>query len=203
VRGRLLKGSAADAVIAVSQAESGAAIDGVLTLGILWLHHCRQKGDGRRHFGGLKVILPPGAWRTTAERMQWLHHDAANFELYALDERSEELEAIDYRDTGNLDSRLVYAFSSSAAIERCASGVDRLMELVPGTARERVEIRANSVSEVGLYLHGLEFARVKHGFAAHSFARENAVTFGAGANETPLSEESESLCRALVREPQA
>ncbi len=122
VRGRLLRGTAAEAVIGVGEAESAAMVDGVLTLGILWLDHCRQKGDGRRHFGGLKVIVPAGAWRTTAERMAWLNHGAAIFELYTLDERSEELTAVDFRDTGNLDSRLVHAFSASAAIERNQTG---------------------------------------------------------------------------------
>jgi hypothetical protein len=198
VRGKLLRGTAADAVIGVSEAESGAMVDGILTLGILWLDHCRQKTDGRRHFGGLKVIVPVGAWRTTAERMAWLNHAAAEFELYTLDERSEELEAVDFRDTGNLESRLTHAFSADAAMERCAAGVARVMALVPETARERVEIRATSAGEVGLHLHGLEFARVRHGFAAHSFAQVDEVTFGAGAHETPLTEESEELCRALL-----
>ena len=55
VRGRLLKGTAADAVIGVGAAESASVIDGVLTLGILWLDYCRQHADARRHFGGLKV----------------------------------------------------------------------------------------------------------------------------------------------------
>ncbi len=198
VRGHLLKGTAADAVIGVGEAESGAMIDGILTLGILWLHHCREKGDGRRHFGGLKVIVPAGAWRTTAERMAWLNHAAAGFELFTLDERSEELEQVDFRDTGNLDSRLVHAFSAAAAIERCQGGVERLMGLVPAMARERVEVRAGSAGEVGLLLHGLEFARVRHGFAANSFARADEITFGAGANETPLTEESEAMCRELL-----
>ena len=197
VRGRLLKGTAADAVIGVSEAESAAMVDGVLTLGILWLDHCRQHGDGRRHFGGLKVIVPAGAWRTTAERMTWLNHAAADFQLFTLDERSEELTPVDFRDTGNLESRLIHAFSAAAAIERCQAGVDRLLALVPAAARERVEVRATSATEVGLLLHGLEFARVRHGVAAHSFAREHEVTFGAGANETPLTEESEALCREL------
>ncbi len=198
VRGRLLKGTAAEAVIGVSEAESGAMVDGILTLGILWLDHCRQKGDGRRHFGGLKVVVPAGAWRTTAERMAWLNHAAAEFQLFTLDERSEELEAVDFRDTGNLDARLVHAFSAAATVERCRAGIDRLMELVPDLARERVEVRATSASEVGLHLHGLEFARVRHGFAANSFTREDEITFGAGANETPLTEESEAMCRELL-----
>ncbi len=198
VRGRLLKGTAAEAVIGVSEAESGAMVDGILTLGILWLDHCRQKGDGRRHFGGLKVIVPAGGWRTTAERMAWLNHAAAEFQLYTLDERSEELEAVDFRDTGNLDSRLVHAFSQGAAVERCQAGIAQLMELVPAMARERVEVRATSASEVGLCLHGLEFARVRHGFAAGSFRREDEITFGAGANETPLTVENEAICRELL-----
>jgi len=197
VRGRLLKGAAAEAVIGVSEAESGSIIDGVLTLGILWLDHCRQHGDVRRNIGGLKVILPAGAWRTTAERMAWLNHAAADFQLFTLDERSEELAAVDFRDTGNLDSRLVHAFSGEAAIERCREGLDRLLALVPPAARDRVELRPSSATEAGLMLHGLEFARVRHGVAANTFARENEITFGAGANETPLTEENEPLCRDL------
>jgi hypothetical protein len=172
-------------------------VDGILTLGILWLDHCRQKGDGRRHFGGLKVIVPAGAWRTTAERMAWLNHAAAEFQLFTLDERSEELTAIDFRDTGNLESRLVHAFSAASAIERCQEGIERLLGLVPPAARDRVEVRPNSASEVGLLLHGLEFARVRFGMAANSFARQNELSFGAGANETPLTAENEAHCREL------
>jgi hypothetical protein len=197
VRGRLLRGTAADAVIGVGEAESASMVDGVLTLGILWLDYCRRHGDGRRHFGGLKVIVPAGAWRTTAERMAWLNHAAADFQLFTLDERSEELAPVDFRDTGNLESRLVHAFSAAAAIERCQAGIDRLLGLISPAARERVEVRAGSATEVGLLLHGLEFARVRHGAAAHSFAREEEISFGAGANETPLNAENEPLCRDL------
>jgi hypothetical protein len=129
--------------------------------------------------------------------MAWLNHAAADFQFFTLDERSEELVSIDFRDTGNLESRLVHAFSASAAIARCQAGVDRLMSLLPLAARDRVEVCARSASETCLLLHGLEFARVRHGMAAHSFTRENEITFGAGANETPLTPENESLCREL------
>ena len=197
VRGRLLRGTAADAVIGVGEAESAAVIDGILTLGILWLDYCREHGDGRRHFGGLTVIVPAGAWRTTAERMAWLNHAAADFQLYTLDERSEELTSIDFRDTGNLESRLVHAFSADAALERCREGIARLMSLVPPEAQARVEIRPRSATEVSLLLHGLDFARVRHGASARSFARENELSFGAGANETPLIQENEPVARDL------
>jgi hypothetical protein len=197
-RGRLLKGTAAEAVIGVGEAESAAMVDGILTLGILWLDHCRRHGDGRRHFGGLKVVVPAGAWRTTAERMAWLNHAAADFQLYTLDERSEELTAVDFRDTGNLDARLMHAFSAAAAVERCKAGLDRILGLLPPPARARVEIRPHSAATVGLLLHGLEFARVRHGATAHSFASEDEISFGAGANETPLTTENEGLCRDLL-----
>ncbi len=197
VRGRLLRGTAAEAVIGVGEAESTAMVEGVVTLGILWLEYCRAH-ETRRHFGGLKVVVPAGRDRVVAERLAWLNHAAASFELYTLDERREELERVEFRDRGNVESRLVHAFQPGPAFERCKTGIDRVMELVPAAARARVEVRAHSPTEVGLLLHGLEFARVRHGSAAHSFARQNEVTFGAGANETPLTEESEALCRALL-----
>lgn len=197
VRGRLLRGTAADAVIGISEAESPAMIDGILTIGILWLDFCRQKADARRHFGGLKVVVPAGAWRTTAGRMAWLNHAAADFQLYKLDERSEELEPIDIRDCGNQIARLVHAFSPESVLERCRSGIDKIISLLPPGALKRTEIRARSATEVGLMLHGLEFARVRHGAASRSFAHEDEITFGAGANETPLTAETEDLCREL------
>jgi hypothetical protein len=197
IRGRLLRGTAAEAIIGVSQAESAATIDGILTLGILWLDYCRQKSNARRHFGSLKVIVPKGAEHTTAERMAWLNHAAADFQLFTLDERSEELTPVDFRDSGNKLVRLVHAFSQEAALTRCQSGIDTILNLLPADAKTRIEIRPRSAAEVGLILHGLEFARVRHGVDAHSFAREQQITFGTGANETPLTDETADLCREL------
>lgn len=205
VRGRLLRGSNAEAVIGIGGEESGAMVDGVLTVGLLWLDHCRErslgksdKGESTRHFRGLKVVVPEGAWRTTAERMAWLNHGAAGFQLFTLNERSEELTEVDFRDTGNVESRLVHAFDVTAARERAASGLARVMALVPEQARERVEVRVHSATEVGLLVHGLEFARVRRGASSRSFAAEEEITFGAGANETPLTLETELLCRQLL-----
>lgn len=197
-RGRLLKGNAADAVIGIGPAESGTAIQGILTLGVLWLDHCRQQSEARRHFGGLKVVVPAGASRTTAERMAWLDHDTAHFELFEFDQHTEELAAIDYRDTGNLESHLAHAFSASAAMERCRPGLDRLAALIPDHARDRVEFYPRSAMEVDLLLHGLEFARVRCAPNTHSFVRGCEITFGAGAHETQLTPETELFCRSLL-----
>jgi len=198
VRGRLLQGTRAEAVVGVGSSESGATCDGVLTIGLLWLELCRQRSEARRHFDGLKVVVPAGAWRTTAERMARLNHAAASFELFTLDERTEELERVEFRDTGNFESRLVRAFNAPATLERCRAGIDQMMALAPASGRERVEIRARSSSEAVLSLHGLEFARVRHGASTAGFSSADAVTFGAGMNETPLCAETEELCRNLL-----
>jgi hypothetical protein len=202
VRGHLLRGTTAEAVIGVGADESSAMIDGVLTLGLLWLDYCREhslnKRGSSRHYGGLKVIVPVGAEQTVAERMVWLNHGTAAFQLFTLDERSEELTEVDFRDTGNVKSRLAHAFDVSAALDRARAGVDRVMSLVPAAARGRIELRSRSAAEVGLLLHGLEFARVRNAASAHSFEREEEITFGAGSNETKLNDETEPLCRELV-----
>jgi hypothetical protein len=203
VRGHLFQGISAEAVIGVGCDESPAAIDGILTLGLLWLDYCREHSVQRRagpvrHFGALKVIVPAGTYRTNAERMLWLNQGAAAFQLFTLDERSEELTEIDFRDTGNVDSRLVRAFDASQTRERAQGGIDRIRRLVPARSWSRVEIRAQGAAEVGLLLHGLEFARIRTVATAHSFAREQEITFGAGANETRLSDETESLCTELL-----
>ncbi len=47
-------------------------------------------------------------------------------------------------------------------------------------------------------LHGLEFARVRMGYAGQSFNRVQEITFGAGANETPLTEQNAGELREMV-----
>ena len=197
-RGRLLQGATAEAIIGIGVAESTAAIDGILTLGLLWLDYCREHGDARRHYGGLKILIPEGASHTTAERLAWLNPAHAHMQLFTLNERSEELTEVDFRDCGNLESRLVHAHAADATLERCGEGIARLMALVPKAMQSRVELRANSATEVGLLLHGLEFGRVRLSAVAHSFHREEQISFGAGVNETPLTIENEALCHNLL-----
>jgi hypothetical protein len=74
----------------------------------------------------------------------------------------------------------------------------RILELVPEAERSRIEVRVHSATEVGLLLHGLEFARVRQGVSSRSFTHEEEITFGAGANETTLTLETELLCRRLL-----
>jgi hypothetical protein len=192
-RGVLRQGLSSWAVIAVNGGEPQAIVDGILTLGILWLAYCREHADGRRLFQGLKVVVPRSASRTTQARMAWLNTSAAKWELYEFDERAEELVPIEVTESGNLHVKLVHAFDPETALERCRKAVDRVLALLRPGLRAMTEIRANGPAEISLALHGLEFARIRYGFSADSFARVAEITFGAGANETRLTPETEDL----------
>jgi len=198
-RGALVRGSKAWAVIAVNTEETQATIDGALTLGILWLAYCRERSGGRRVFEGLKVIVPAGAAAVTRGRMAWLNPALAKWEPYELDERCETLESAHIGDEGNLDIRLVHNFSQERTLERSQTAIDRVVGLLPEGMKPHTEIRPLSSTEISFRLHGLEFARIRHGVAAGSFARQDTITFGAGANETPLTDEAEDLFRELMQ----
>ncbi len=197
-RGSLVQGQKAWAVIAVNEEETQATVDGILTLGILWLHHCRESGDGRRVYQGLKVVVPRGAAALTVSRLAWLHPQAAQWELWELDQATEELKQREAADHGNLTTRLIHAPNEAAARERFAESAARVMALVPEAMREVVEQRVRSGTELAFLLHGMEFARVRMGYAGSSFNSLQEITFGAGARETPLSAENEMQLRELV-----
>ena len=197
-RGSLVQGQQAWAVIAINGEEAQATVDGILTLGILWLHHCRESGTGRRLYQGLKLIVPRGMATLTLSRLAWLNPTAAQWELWELDQTTEELEQRDAADHGNLTTRLLHAPNEQSSKERFATASARVLSLIPEAMRGVVEQRIRSGSELAFLLHGLEFARVRMGFAGNTFSPAQEITFGADANETPLTPENEADLRNLV-----
>ncbi|HEX6773228.1 MAG TPA: hypothetical protein VF126_14460 [Acidobacteriaceae bacterium] len=197
-RGLLTRGQTAWAVIAVNPEESQATMDGVLTLGLLWLSRCRERVGDRRHVEGLRVIVPEGQAAVTQSRMGWLGNAQAKWELYEHDVRGGELRPVETGRNGNLEMRLMQSFDRAAALERLQAGIAQVMAMVPEAARDRVEQHVHSASVVGLGLCGLEFARVQHGLAPGSFQRKDRITFGAGPSETELTPETAPMLRALT-----
>jgi len=191
-------GSAAWAVIGVNAEESQATVDGILTLGILWLADCRERAGGRRLFQGLKVVVPQGRAALTASRMPWLSELAAQWELWEFDEGEEELVEREKGDHGNMMTRLIHAPNETAVRERFAAAAERVMQLVPDGMRGAVEQRIRGGAEMAFLLHGLEFARIRTEFAGDSFNRVEEITFGAGAQETLLTAETEASLRGMV-----
>jgi hypothetical protein len=197
-RGSLVHGQQAWAVIAVNAEETQATVDGILTLGVLWLSDCRERAGVRRLYRGLRMIVPKGMGTLTVSRMAWMNADAAQWELWEFDEKTEEMEQRDAADHGNVTTRLIHAPSEKDARERFAEARAKVKALLPGPMCEVVEERVRSGAEMAFLLHGLEFARVRMGYAGLSFNRVQEITFGAGAHETPLTEESAGELRELV-----
>jgi hypothetical protein len=197
-RGKLVQGQRAWAIVAVNPQETQATIDGILTVGILWLDRCRSLGDGRRAWQGLKVIVPRGTAALAASRMAWLNGNAAQWELWELDDRTEELSQRDLADHGNIATQVVHAPNHAAVRERFQEATSRVMVLVPEVSRADVEQVVRGGTEMAFLLHGLEFARVRAGYAGSSFNVQEQITFGAGANETPLTEANEVMLREFV-----
>ena len=197
-RGLLTLGQKAWAVIAVNGEESSATVDGILTFGLLWLVACREAAGNRRVIHGLKLVVPRGMAATTLSRMAWLAGDAAQWELWELDPRDEQLIARDAADHGNLTTRLIHAPNAASAALRFADASARVLAMVPDAFRPVVQTRLRSGSELAFLLHGLEFARVRIGASAESFNRVEEISFGAGPSETVLTETNEDQLRALV-----
>ncbi|WP_263411150.1 PDDEXK family nuclease [Terriglobus tenax] len=197
-RGVLTHGQQALAVIGVGPEESSATIDGILTLGILWLQHCREHAAGKHLFAGLRIVVPRGMAVLTLARMAWLNPRIAQWELYELDPRSEDLEQREPADHGNLKTRLLHAANEEAARERFATAIAQVMELVPEEGHPLVEQRLRSTTEMAFLLHGLEFARAEMNVSANSFAHDVQISFGAGVNETRLDTTNRETLRTMT-----
>ncbi len=200
VRGLLECGQSAWAVVAINAEEAQSSVDGILTIAVLWLEHCRERSAGKRVVEGAKIVVPTGMAATTRERLPWLHQTAAKWELYELDELREVLETAGDANAGNLQAHLTSSFDPEAALARSTPAVKQVLGMIDAADRERVEVLPRSPAEISFRLHGLEFARVRQTFSAASFAREQHVTFGAGASETPLNGQTEAALRELVRQ---
>ncbi len=200
VRGSLVRGNEAWAVIGVGATEAQAVIDGVLTLGILWLHHCREHGDGKRLYKGLRVVVPRGAAMLTLARLPWMNTAAAQWELFELDEATEELTERDPADQGNLCTRLVHLPDENAARERFAQAIAQVMAIVPRGEASRVEQRLRSSSELHFLLHGFEFARARIAPVPGSFAHTLEITAGHGATQTLLTGAAGEAIQANIAE---
>jgi hypothetical protein len=193
-RAVLRGGQSAFAVLGVNAEETQSSVDAVLTFGILWMDYQRQQLTGRAHVEGLKLFLPPGRAEIVRQRAAHLHPEAAKWQLYELDERSQLCAPLDLADTGNIVTRLTHAVDAEGARQRFAGSIARIRALVPAA-----EATVESTSEIVFRLFGLEFARACLTPVPGSFRNAESVLFGIGSAEYVLDENSEALFRELVQ----
>ena len=189
VRGLLERGQGAWAVVGINAEESQSAIDALLTVAVLWLDHCRARAGGRRVLAGVKVVAPAGMAATVRERMAWLNRNLARWELYELDEVREELTLSDDAPAGNLRSQLVPAFDREAALERLRVATEQVLAILAEDKRARVEVLPRSPTEISFRLHGLEFARARHGCERNLIRARDADYFWRGGERDAAKRE--------------
>lgn len=190
-RGLLTRGPSAWAVVGVNPQEDAATLQNAISVGILWLHACRQRLEGRRVVEGLHLLLPRGAAQPARERMAWLDPALAKWRLWEYDAESSSLTPVDTADHGNLSFRLIHAFDPDGTITRSSNTLASLLAILPDDLRSRTEVRPRNSNEIALLLHGLEFARIRREPLPGTFQLSDRVTFGAGPGETELNPETQ------------
>lgn len=185
VRGTMRRGSLAWAILAVSESESPAVQENILTFGLLWLDRARQSAR-KAPVPGLRLFLPEGAGRASCQRLAALD-SSTPIEVYEIRPALEDVVRLHPSDTGNLNTWLVPRREAESLLARARPALDKVIQLAPDA------ITASSVPggrEVVLRFRGLAFARWT----------EEQVHFGAGERMEELTPASEKRLLELVRE---
>jgi hypothetical protein len=187
VRGRMHEGTREWALLAASQNESAAAIDGMLAFGILWLDWVRNRG-GNRAVLGLRLFVPEGTSSTLRARALALS-SAARTEIYELGEIDDRMQKVDSADMGNLDSWLISRRTTEDILADARDPIARIRSLASdGGTSIGVRIPAGA-NEVAFSFRGLEFAR---------WTRDG-IFFGLGDSREPLTKATQPVLERLIR----
>lgn len=184
-RGVVRRASEAYAVFGASPNEDSATIDGILTFGLIWLQHTRDRA--RRYLvHGLRLFLPRGSSSVTAHRMAALA-SPQEVELYEYEPLYWRVRRIARSDAGNLATWIVPRREIEQAIAAAMPLAERIRRLAPEAIRVGV---APATQEVTLRFRGVEFARWRLG----------AMWYGLADRQDALTPEKWPALEALVRQ---
>ncbi len=184
-RGLVRRGSEAYAVLAASPNEDSATIDGILTFGLIWLQHARDRAR-RYSVHGLRIFLPRRTSSVTAHRMAALA-SPEEVELYEYEPPYWRVRRIARSNAGNLDTWIVARREIEQAIAAAVPLAERIQRLAPEAIRVGV---APATQEVTLRFRGLEIARWRMG----------AMWYGLGERQDVLTPEKWTALETLVRQ---
>jgi hypothetical protein len=193
-RGLIRRGLSGFAVLGVNSQELQSSIDASLTFGILWLESCRTAHAGKLAVEGLKLFVPRQHSALVRERMAHLDLLAAKWELYELDERSDECIAVDILDRGNVNTRLVRCLEDVDMQPRFAESIAFVHGFMP-----EAQVSTLSPWEISFRCQGLEFARARMSAEPGQFRSTPELVFGTGAEERVLADENLAAFEILIR----
>ena len=181
VRGVLRRGHQAWVVIAAPPGASVTANDQILTFGLIWFDYLRARADNYV-LSGLRIFVPRGRARTTANRLAWLNPRVLRAELVEFGDAG-NVERFDQQDYGNLATELRPCLPETVPEEPVAGWVRELLSF------EGVDAVGRPDGLLGLRVRGTAFATAGRG----------VMTYGLGS-QTPVGPQGVESVRRLARE---
>ena len=187
-RGVARQGGTAWAFLGLGESESPAAADAALAFGLIWLDWLRSHSE-RVSYPGLKLIFPPGAAETTAHRVAYLNDRALQVEILEWQAGEEPPRVIDWKDYGNVETRLTPRRVATDLLNRHAALLSGLL----GDLLTLVDVVADPVAPaLSIRVLGLELARLEGLLAPR-------MTFGLPGNVRRLEASNQEEFREFVR----
>lgn len=181
VRGVLRRGHEAWAVIGGPPAAPAATHDQILSFGLIWFDYLRLRAEDHV-LAGLRIFVPEGRARATANRLAWLHPDVLRAELIEFDGAG-NVSPFDQQDYGNLATELRPCLPETMPKEPVAGWVRELLKV------DGVETVRQPDGLLSLRVRGTSFATAGRG----------VMTFGL-ALQTPVGPSGVSPALQLARE---
>ena len=166
-RGALSLGREVWAVIGVPADLSAAATEQILSFGLIWFDYLRSR-EQDRVLAGLRLFVPKGRSRSTANRLSWLNSHVLRSELIEYDAAG-NLHRCDEQDYGNLATELRPCLPE-AIPEEPVAGWMRKLRLVPGV--EEVQ-RPDGLLSVRV--RGIPFAAAGRGVLTYGLDTQTPV----------------------------
>ncbi|PYV18464.1 MAG: hypothetical protein DMG21_04900 [Acidobacteria bacterium] len=167
IRGLARQGRTGWAFLGMDEHETPAAADSVLSYALIWLDWLRARSE-RLTIPGLKLFLPPGAARPTAERVSCLNRRSLDLEIFAWNRERSRLERMDLADIGNVSTGLAHSRQSEQLLETHRNLVhelagDRLkdIDIFPDAPKNTLSLRVRGL-EVA-WIEGLVSPRIFFG----------------------------------------
>jgi hypothetical protein len=172
------------AVLAASPDESAAAIDDMLTFGLLWLESARARAKIGRVIG-LRLFMPPGTGKIVAHRAGALT-PSTKIEFYELNMALGRARQVDAKELGNIVTWLTARREVEGILAEAAPEVEALRRLAPDGITASV---VPGTREVALRFRGADFARWQNA----------TIFFGLGDHRRPLTPDRQPELEQLVR----
>jgi hypothetical protein len=156
-RGLAVQGRSGWAFLGLSEDEGGAAADGVLASGLIWLDWLRSQVE-RVEITRLKLFLPPAAVSVIAHRTAYLNSRAVQMEIYEWRVGQLSAAQVDLKDYGNVETRLAARRQTELLRESHAAFMREMLANL-GAGMDVVPNAAGTFSS--LRIAGLEVARIE------------------------------------------